>query len=67
VDIGVSETYSTLVGNSLQLIGVGSSYLDFVWAEPAPSTFGAVNLGQIFLKKFENLPEIPPKIPNFLT
>ncbi len=47
-DIGVSETSSTPVGDSLQLTGTGTEYEDFTWASPEPSTFGAVNAGQTF-------------------
>jgi len=48
VDIGVSEPYTTAVGDSLQLIGVGTSYDDFTWDNPQANTFGAVNTGQNF-------------------
>lgn len=47
-DIGVSETSSTSVGDSLQLTGTGTSYADFTWANPASSTYDAVNNGQTF-------------------
>jgi LPXTG-site transpeptidase (sortase) family protein len=47
-DIGVAETTSTAVGDSLQLTGTGTSYDDFTWSGPAASSFGAVNTGQIF-------------------
>ena len=47
-DIGVSESGSTPAGNSLQLIGNGTSYADFTWSPDAPNTFGAVNSGQSF-------------------
>lgn len=47
-DIGVSENGSGAVGNSLQLVGTGSSYSDFSWAAEAPSTFGTFNTGQYF-------------------
>ncbi|NOY56043.1 MAG: ExeM/NucH family extracellular endonuclease [Actinobacteria bacterium] len=45
-DIGVSESSSTPVGDSLQLVGTGSIYEDFTWTGPTPATFGAVNTGQ---------------------
>lgn len=46
VDIGVSEGSSTNVGESLQLLGGGSSYSDFVWQDPASETPGALNNSQ---------------------
>ena len=48
-DIGVSETGSTLVGDSLQLTGTGSTYADFTWAEPADDTPGEANNGQTLM------------------
>jgi predicted extracellular nuclease len=47
-DIGVSESGSDPVGESLQLTGIGSSYEDFAWASPQVATFGAPNTGQTF-------------------
>jgi predicted extracellular nuclease len=47
-DIGVSETGSEPVGQSLQLTGTGSTYGDFTWQPPAASSFGAINPGQTF-------------------
>ena len=47
-DIGVSETSSTPVGNSLQLVGTGTKAADFTWAVDMANTFGAVNTGQVF-------------------
>jgi predicted extracellular nuclease len=47
-DIGVSEASSTLVGDSLQLGGIGSVYADFSWEEASANTFAAVNTNQIF-------------------
>lgn len=47
-DIGVSESGSTPVGHSLQLIGTGSVYEDFVWSGPIANTYDAVNTGQTF-------------------
>lgn len=46
-DIGISETSSTPVGESLQLTGTGSAYADFTWTL-ATSTYDAVNDGQSF-------------------
>jgi predicted extracellular nuclease len=47
-DIGVSEPFATEIGDSLQLVGTGSTYTDFTWAIPQAATFGAVNTGQTF-------------------
>ena len=49
-DIGVSESGSDPVGESLQLTGVGTTYEDFTWAGSATSSFGAPNtgVGQVF-------------------
>ncbi|WP_100642980.1 Ig-like domain-containing protein [Alteromonas facilis] len=47
-DIGVAETSSTPVGHSLQLVGTGSTYVDFTWQAPSESSFDAVNTDQIF-------------------
>ena len=49
-DIGVSESGSGPVGESLQLTGVGTTYEDFTWAGSAASSFGAPNtgVGQVF-------------------
>lgn len=47
-NIGVSETESTPVGFSLQLIGMGSSYSDFSWAGPVEASVGSLNVGQTF-------------------
>ena len=46
--IGVSETGSEAVGQSLQLTGAGTTYEGFTWAAPAAATFGAINSGQTF-------------------
>jgi hypothetical protein len=47
-DIGVSESGSTAVGESLQLTGTGTTYEDFAWADPSDDSFGSVNSGQTF-------------------
>ena len=46
VDVGVEETSSTPVGQSLQLAGAGTTYGAFVWMPPAPHTAGDVNNNQ---------------------
>jgi len=47
-NIGVSEPSDTPLDLSLQLSGIGDSYLDFTWQAPATSTPGAVNNNQVF-------------------
>ena len=47
-DIGVSETSSTPIGESLQLGGTGTQYSDFTWNPPAAETKGIINNGQTF-------------------
>lgn len=47
-DIGVSESSSTPVGESLQLTGTGTQYVDFIWTGPVSATFGNLNSGQSF-------------------
>lgn len=49
IDIGVEESSTTLVGESLQLTGgCGSAYADFSWASPMAHTRGLPNTGQTF-------------------
>ena len=45
-DIGVAESSTTPVGNSLQLTGTGTTYGDFTWAAAQPATFDDINTGQ---------------------
>lgn len=47
-DIGVSETGSEPLGQSLQLTGTGDIYGEFTWAGAAAHTFGSPNTGQTF-------------------
>jgi len=47
VDIGVAEI-DTEASTSLQLIGSGMVYTDFIWAEAAPSSNGSINPNQTF-------------------
>jgi predicted extracellular nuclease len=47
-DIGVAESGSSTVGNSLQLVGTGTAYTDFAWSGSSPNTFGNPNTGQTF-------------------
>ncbi|PAP79415.1 hypothetical protein B1759_13885 [Rubrivirga sp. SAORIC476] len=48
VDIGVQESSTTPVGESLQLVGEGSASDDFTWAGPMAATEGQPNTGQTF-------------------
>jgi predicted extracellular nuclease/endonuclease I len=48
-DIGVSETSSTAVGDSLQLSGTGFKYEDFTWQPVTESTFDDTNNDQNFV------------------
>ena len=47
-DIGVVEGGATLIGESLQLTGTGSTYGDFTWTGPTDDSPGTVNTGQTF-------------------
>lgn len=46
-DIGIAESSTSPVGNSLQLTGTGLKYEDFSWSA-IPHTFGTLNTGQSF-------------------
>ncbi|GHC50239.1 hypothetical protein [Ulvibacter litoralis] len=47
IDIGVNETGTTPVGESLQLTGgPGDEYVDFNWQAPATASPGTINPGQ---------------------
>ncbi len=46
-DIGVSESSSTSVGDSLQLMGLGYIYEDFTWSSSIASTDGSINTEQV--------------------
>ncbi|MEZ4875034.1 MAG: HYR domain-containing protein, partial [Flavobacteriaceae bacterium] len=47
-DIGVAETGTTPIGESLQLIGTGTIYTDFTWTGPVAESPGSINVGQTF-------------------
>jgi hypothetical protein len=47
-DIGVSESGTTPVGYSLQLVGVGLYYEQFAWNVEGPESFTTCNPGQYF-------------------
>lgn len=49
IDVMVSETGSTPVGNSLQLAGEGSDLSDFTWQSPLAESPGALNIGQTII------------------
>lgn len=48
VDIGVSESSSTLATESIQLTGRGNRYSEFTWVNDTASTHDNVNVGQNF-------------------
>jgi hypothetical protein len=48
VDIGVAEAGTTPLGFSLQLVGTGNLYQDFIWSGPGAGSPGAINPGQTF-------------------
>src|SRR5690606_16008446 len=45
-DIGVSENGGEPIGLSLQLIGIGNSYGDFMWSGPSAESPGSLNASQ---------------------
>ncbi len=45
-DIGVVESSSTPIGESLQLVGTGNVYTDFSWVGPTTASPGALNSNQ---------------------
>ncbi len=47
-DIGVAETSSTPLGNSLQLTGTGTEYQHFSWSAEIASSHDLINAGQTF-------------------
>jgi uncharacterized protein len=47
-NIGVSEAGTEPVGQSLQLVGTGTTYSDFTWSGPGAHSPGNVNAGQTF-------------------
>jgi len=48
-DIGVAETGNELPGQSLQLVGTGQQYSDFMWAPPMIESPGTENMGQTLI------------------
>lgn len=61
-NIGVAETSSTPVGQSLQLIGTGNKYSDFTWSAAKTNTYNAVNSGQNFTAEAIPTPALLPGI-----
>lgn len=50
-DIGVAEDAGTSSVTSMQLGGVGASYVDFTWTEGSSATRGVINVGQTFVSQ----------------
>ena len=48
VDIGIVESNSTAVGNSIQLEGTGQNYTDFTWGGPRANSTNSVNQFETF-------------------
>lgn len=61
IDIGVAESGTGPIGESLQLIGTGDTYEEFTWATSMANTYGAVNTGQTF--SAVNLPTLTITAP----
>jgi hypothetical protein len=66
VDVGVSETSTTPVGQSLQLAGTGKQYSDFTWQAPQANTSSQKNTGQTFSDP-SCVDTTPPAAPTGLT
>ena len=62
-DIGVQESGSTQVGESLQLTGTGTVYEDFSWTGPIANTYDAVNTGQSFAQVGDAAPTVASTTP----
>ncbi|WP_121667685.1 T9SS type A sorting domain-containing protein [Mesonia aquimarina] len=58
IDIGSSEDASTGVTSSLQLLGSGGTYQDFIWFSFNTQTFGANNMVQTFTGSANGSPYI---------
>ena len=48
VDIGVSESSTTPINTSMQLLGFGEDYFSFTWVTSLPSTRNTLSIGQSF-------------------
>jgi hypothetical protein len=55
IDIGVSESSGTAVGESLQLTGVGYVYEDFTWSGSFGHTYSAINTGQVITSNADTI------------
>lgn len=55
VDIGVSESSGTSVGDSLQLTGFGYIYEDFTWSSSMTGTYDSINTEQIIVSDTEQV------------
>lgn len=60
MDVGVSESSATQVGESLQLSGNGSHPGDFIWQPAAVATMGLVNTGQTLVDKAPTVSSVFP-------
>ncbi len=56
IDIGVSETNATAIGDSLPLLGLGATGSDFTWNPEQPGSPGLPNPGQVFVASGCNTP-----------
>ena len=56
-DIGVSEQFTTPIGNSLQLSGTGRDYEDFIWLDADAETPGDLNNQQNITPLISAVPE----------
>lgn len=61
-DIGISENGTGAATSSLQLVGTGTTYLDFTWTE-AGSSFGNCNTSQTFVGGIDDPPSILSSSP----
>lgn len=63
-DMGVSESGTTALGESLQLFGTGTDYEDFTWQGPIANTFGDCNTDQTFSSSSDVPPTISTTAPD---
>ena len=62
-DIGVAESGTTPIGESLQLTGTGNEAIDFTWTGPLGESRGTLNAGQSFGDAPPPPPPPPPPAP----
>ncbi|MGO4911966.1 hypothetical protein [Leeuwenhoekiella sp. W20_SRS_FM14] len=48
IQLPLDENIAPEIGFSLQLVGAGNQYSDFIWAAGIANSIGQINLGQIF-------------------